>query len=90
MADIFCLPEYRSQGIGRRLALFGDRFLASRGYTESFAATEVTNTPSLRMSLHKGSSRPVSHVSYFRLLFYERLVISKDIPPKYWADVIGP
>jgi GNAT superfamily N-acetyltransferase len=90
MADIFCLPEYRSQGIARRLSLFGDRFLGSRGYTDSFAATEVTNTPSLRMSLHKGNGRPVYHVSYFRLLFYERLVISKDIPPKYWAEVVGP
>lgn len=90
MADVFCLPEYRSQGIARRLALFGDRGMASSGYTESVAATAAGNIPSLRMSLRKGNGHPISYVSYVRLLFYERLVVSKDIPPQYWAELVGP
>jgi GNAT superfamily N-acetyltransferase len=52
---VFCLPEHRSQGVGSRLALFADRQLASKGYTEVLATVEARNVPSLRLSLNKGS-----------------------------------
>jgi GNAT superfamily N-acetyltransferase len=80
MADLFCLPEYRNQGVARLLAVFADRWLAACGYKEHFASVAVTNTASLRLSLRKGSE-PFYHVTYFRLLFYERLRVSRDIPP---------
>jgi GNAT superfamily N-acetyltransferase len=76
-SDIFCLPEYRNRGIGRHLALFAERFLASQGYTELYANVDGPNVPSLRMSLHKGS-RIVCYVSYRRRLFHERLIISNE------------
>ena len=85
-ADVFCLPEYRNQGIGRHLALFGDRFLASLGYEERFGHVAVSNTPSLRLSRHKGN-QPVYYVSYFRVLFWERLFVSRDIPRRFWAGL---
>jgi GNAT superfamily N-acetyltransferase len=78
-ADVFCLPEYRSQGVGRRLALFADRQLASKGYTEVLATVEGGNVPSLRLSLRKGSELAY-YVSYLRLPFYERLRISERMP----------
>lgn len=83
-ADIFCLPEYRNQAIARHLALFAERFLASQDYTELLTSVTVTNTASLRMSLHKGSE-PFCYVAYSRLLFYERLVVSKEIPERFGA-----
>lgn len=85
-ADVFCLPEYRNQGIARHLALFGDRFLASLGYEDRFGHVAVSNTPSLRLSRHKGN-QPVYYVSYFRVLFWERLFVSKDIPRRFWAGL---
>ncbi len=78
-ADVFCLPEYRSQGVGSRLALFADRQLASKGYTEVLATVEARNVPSLRLSLRKGSELAY-YVSYLRLPFYERLRISERMP----------
>jgi GNAT superfamily N-acetyltransferase len=78
-ADVFCLPEYRNQAIARHLMLFAERFLASLDYRELLTSITVTNKASLRMSRHKGS-KPLYHVAYFRLLFYERLVITRDIP----------
>jgi hypothetical protein len=85
-ADVFCLPEYRSRGIARSLQLFGDRFLGSLGYRERLGTIRVTNTPSLRMS-RGGGKRPLFHVSYVRILFWERLRVSKDIPARYWAEL---
>lgn len=82
--DIFCLPEYRNKGIGRHLSLFSDRLLASRGYTAVLGAVTVFNTPSFHMHLHVGR-HPFCYVSYFRFLFYERLLISKEIPEQFGA-----
>jgi GNAT superfamily N-acetyltransferase len=86
-ADIFCLPEYRNRGIPRHLGHFAERLLAGRGYTELFGVVAVTNTPSLRTVLAKGA-RPIYYVSYFRVLSYERLRVSKDIPSKFVDDVM--
>jgi GNAT superfamily N-acetyltransferase len=81
--DTFCLPEYRNRGIARLLGLFAMRFLASLAYTENLGTIATTNTPSIRMA-HRQGVRPLYYVSYFRFLFYERLVVSKDIPPAFW------
>ena len=78
-ADAFCLPEYRNQGLNRHFGLFTMRFLASQGYTEEFGVIVATNIPSLRSVLHRGSQF-VYFVSYSRLLFYERLRVSKEVP----------
>jgi len=80
MADLFCRPEYRNQGVARLLAVFADRVLAACEYKEHFASVPIANTASLRLSLRKGSE-PCYHVSYFRLLFYERLRVSRTMPP---------
>jgi hypothetical protein len=55
------------------------RFLASQGYTEEFGVIAATNIPSLRSVLHRGSQF-VYFVSHSRLLFYERLRVSNDVP----------
>lgn len=83
--DTFCLPGYRNRGIARLLGLFAMRFLASLGYTENFGTIATTNAPSIRMSRRQGV-RPLYYVSYFRLLFYERLSVSRDIPPALWPS----
>lgn len=85
-ADVFCLPEYRSRGIARQLQRFGDRFMASLGYTERLGTILVSNTPSLRMS-RGGGRLPLYYVTYLRVLFWERLRVSKDIPRRYWDDL---
>jgi GNAT superfamily N-acetyltransferase len=82
-ADQFCLPEYRNRGISRLLALFANRYLASRGYTDVASSVLVTNTSSLRMTLHKGN-KPLYYVSYSRMLFWERLRVSKSMPRRLW------
>jgi GNAT superfamily N-acetyltransferase len=75
-ADVFCVPEYRNRGIGRHLALFGERVLATLGYRQLLGAIATTNTAAVRM--HEGIGRqPVRYVSYFRLFFYERLRVTK-------------
>ena len=86
MADVFCLPEYRSRGIARHLQLFGDRVLASAGYTERFASIAADNTASLRMARGSGSQY-LYYVSYVRYLFYERLRVSREIPERL---TVGP
>ena len=78
-ADIFCLPEYRSQGVGTCLVLFADRQLASEHYMEVLATVEADNISSLRLSARKGSQL-TCYVSYFRLLLFERLRIYKELP----------
>ena len=76
-ADIFALPEYRSQGIGRSLAVFADRYMASRNYTELLGAISASNEPSIRLSLGKGTEL-LHYVSYKRLFGYERVRVSKS------------
>ena len=78
-ADIFCLPEYRNQHIARYLGLFSEAVLRSYGYTDVFGVISVRNAPSLRTTLSKGG-RPVYYLSHCRLVFYERLSVSKDVP----------
>jgi GNAT superfamily N-acetyltransferase len=76
-ADIYCVPEYRNRGIGGHLALFGERYLASLGYRQLFGVIAVGNAASIRMHSRVGK-KPVCRVSYLRLLFYERLHISRE------------
>ena len=78
-ADTFCLPDYRSRGIARQLQMFAARYLANLGYKERFGTIVVANTPSLRMSRAAGSTF-VYYVSYVRLLCWERLHVSRNIP----------
>jgi GNAT superfamily N-acetyltransferase len=82
-ADSFCLPAYRNRGIGRELGVFADRFISAQGYSEVLSAVGVANSSSIRMNMRIGR-RPLYHVSYFRLLFYEDLAVSKHIPAEYW------
>ena len=82
-ADAFCLPEYRSQGISRQLGMFGQRFLAAQGYKESFGSIAVENTPALRMARRAGVTFAY-HISYVRILFWERIRVSEDVPKKLW------
>lgn len=77
--EVFCVPEYRGRGIGRHLSLFGDRYVASLGYTEIFGAIAAANIPSLRMHLRKGV-RFDCYVSYLRCLCYHRLRVTREIP----------
>ena len=78
-ADSFCLPEYRNKGIARHLKIFSDRYLASLGYTDFVSSIEITNTASLRASSAAGR-KVLFYVSFLRLLFYERLRVSKEMP----------
>ena len=84
-ADIFCLPEYRNRGIGRHLQVFGDRYLASLGYRDRFGSIAVTNTASLRTSRAAGR-QALYDVSFLRILFWERLRVSKRVPG-HFCDV---
>lgn len=86
-ADTFCLPDYRNRGVSRHLQKFAERYLAKLGYTERLGNILVTNTPSLRMSRASGSAF-VSYVSYVRILFWERLRISKDLPKRLLDDLM--
>lgn len=87
-ADVYCLPEYRSRGIGRHLVVFVDRYLASLGYTDRFGSVDVTNTASLRMSRAAGR-RVVYDVSFVRILGWERLHVSKHVPGRFWEAPPG-
>jgi hypothetical protein len=77
--DMFCVTDYRGQGLARQLSLFSDRYMGSLGYTEAFARISTSNVPSLRMQRHKGSAFAY-HVSYRRFLFYKRLRVSERPP----------
>jgi GNAT superfamily N-acetyltransferase len=79
VADIFCLPEYRSHGVGTHLILFTDRKLAVQGYTDVLAAVDSSNISSLRASRSTGFEFPY-YVSYVRLLRYERLRVYDRLP----------
>lgn len=78
-ADVFCLPEFRNRGIGRCLQLFGNRYLGRLGYTELFGAIAAENTASIRASLG-AETRLLYFVSHLRILAWERLRVSKDLP----------
>lgn len=78
-ADAWLLPEYRQRGINQPFARFTMRFLASLGYTEQLAAVTLPNLPSLRSSARRGAER-LCYVSYSRVLFFERLRISTELP----------
>jgi GNAT superfamily N-acetyltransferase len=78
-ADTFCLPGYRGQGVAGLLGVFAKRYLASLGYRHNLSSIAITNTSALRMQSRAGSER-VCYVSYRRILFYERLRVSKKIP----------
>lgn len=77
---VFCLPDYRNQGIGRHLQLFGDRYLAAIGYTGRFGSIVSTNAPSIRIARYSGS-RPCYDVSHTRVLCFERLRVSEETTP---------
>ena len=77
--DLFVHPDYRNRSVGRRISLAQDRQLAAVGFKEMLSSVDADNLASLRMSFRKGS-RPVCVVSYFRLLFYRRLVVSRTLP----------
>jgi GNAT superfamily N-acetyltransferase len=85
-ADIFCVPEYRNRGIGRHLHLFADRYMASLGYNDFFSSISATNTSSLRASRAAGREA-VCYVSYVKVLFWERLRVSTDVPDHLWPRV---
>jgi GNAT superfamily N-acetyltransferase len=85
-ADTFCLPDYRNRGVSRHLQKFAERHLAKLGYKERLGNILITNTPSLRMSRASGSAF-VSYVSYVRVLFWERLRISEDLPRRLLDDL---
>jgi len=82
--DVFCIPEYRSRGIVRRLGLFAQAHLALQGYTEFVSAISGQNIPSLRMHLH--DSTFICQITYRRLLFREDLRISHE-PPRHLHDL---
>lgn len=84
-ADTFCLPDYRNRGIARHLQKFAERYLANLGYRERLGSIVATNTPSLRMSRASGSAF-ISYVSYVRILGWERVCVSKDIPRQLLGD----
>jgi GNAT superfamily N-acetyltransferase len=82
-ADSFCLPEYRNRGIARHLKIFSDRHLASLGYKEFVSSIEATNTASLSASRAAGR-QVLYYVSFLRILFWERIRVSRDIPTSFW------
>jgi GNAT superfamily N-acetyltransferase len=82
-ADSFCLPEYRNRGIARHLKIFSDRHLASLGYKEFVSSIEVTNTASLSASRAAGR-QVLYYVSFLRILGWERVRVSKDMPASLW------
>jgi GNAT superfamily N-acetyltransferase len=84
--ELFCLPEYRGRGIARHLSLYGDRCLAAQGYTELLGIISVDNTSSLRMHVRKGVDF-ACYASYRRLLTYERLQISPELPKELEAHM---
>jgi hypothetical protein len=81
-SDSFCLPEYRNRGLNRLFGLFMARYMATRGYKTHLSAVAVTNLPSIRSSQRKGS-RFVCHVSYVRLLWSEKVRVSKELPDAF-------
>jgi RimJ/RimL family protein N-acetyltransferase len=83
-ADVFCVPEFRNRGIARHLQVFADRHMASLGYKDMFAGISATNIASLRASRAAGREA-VSYVSYVKVLFWERLRVSKDVPAHLWS-----
>jgi GNAT superfamily N-acetyltransferase len=77
--ETFTHPEYRNRGIGRRMSLASDDFLADDGFRREMSVMRVDNVPSLHMTFGKGT-RPILHVSYVRLLFFRRCDVSRELP----------
>jgi hypothetical protein len=89
-ADAYCSPEYRNQGLNRHFGRYTMRYLASEGFTEEFGVITAANTASLRSVLGRGSEL-VYFVSYTRILFYTRLVVSPKLPENIAAALVkGP
>ena len=82
------LEAYRNRGISRLLAVFANRWLVALGYTEVTFTVDAANIASIRMTLHKGC-RALFSVSYVRILRWERLRVSKDVP-QHLATYPGP
>ena len=85
-ADVFCLPEYRNRGIGRHLQVFGDRYLASLGYKDRFGTVNVRNIASVRAARAAGR-QPVYYVSRVKILWWERVHVSRTVPRRFWEAV---
>ena len=68
-----------STSVAFLLGVFARRYLASLGYRQNLSSIAVDNTSSLRMQSRSGSER-IFYVSYLRILFYERLRVSREIP----------
>jgi hypothetical protein len=83
-ADVWLLPEYRQRGINHPFAFYAMRSLASLGYTQYLASVTLPNLPSLRSTGRRGVKR-LYYVSYTRLLFYERLRVSAELPSRLRA-----
>jgi hypothetical protein len=83
-ADVWLLPEYRQRGINHPFAFYAMRSLASLGYTQYLASVTLPNLPSLRSTGRRGAKR-LYYVSYTRLLFYERLRVSAELPSRLRA-----
>ena len=81
-SDSFCLPEYRNRGLNRHFGLYMARSMSTRGYRTHLSGVAVTNIPSLRSSRKKGS-RVMYHVAYSRVLWHERIRVSKELPPAF-------
>lgn len=77
VVNLFCLPEYRARGIGRRLSVAMDRRLSTIGYREILMANRLDNVPTVRLSLTKGNEL-LFWFSYLRVLFYSRYRVSTD------------
>jgi len=73
------VPRDRCKRIAEHLSLFGERHLASLGYTDLVGTITADNAASLKMHRRKGV-RFSHHVSYSRLLFRERLRVTEDVP----------
>jgi len=84
-ADVFCLPEYRDQGIARHLQAFGDRYCASLGYKDRLGTISATNTASINMNRATGT-QPLYYVAHTRILFWNFLRVTKDIPKRVWQQ----
>jgi GNAT superfamily N-acetyltransferase len=78
-SDVFCLPEYREQGITIKLLHFVWRTLVSRGFTEVLGTIVISNTTSLRIFARAGS-QPLCYVKVATFLGWQRVHISPDIP----------
>jgi hypothetical protein len=92
LSDAFCLPEYRAQGLNRQFGFYTMRFMASLGYRDCLGTIAITNVPSLRSAANRAGQEPLYYVTYVRILFHERLRVSRQIPDvtRGWLRREGP